>query len=179
MIEKTFSIEIEAPIQRVWDEVTRTEGLQRGMFNCSMEAEMAPGGRVRYRNKRGTHCFVWGEVVECEPPTRWVLTFAFSGLGEAPTRVEWTLEETSPGVTRVTVLHSGFPSENKTYKSVSKVWPKILRRFKDVIERGEVSVGTRMMYGVMAAMSFMLPKKLTNEAVEREAASMAGGSAEA
>jgi uncharacterized protein YndB with AHSA1/START domain len=176
MIEKTFSIEIEAPIGRVWEEITRTDGVQRGMFNCLMEAELSPGGRLRYRSVSGAHCFVWGETLEIEPPTRWVTTFAFSGMDEAMTRVEWTLEETGPGRTRVTVLHSGFPAENKTYKGVRKVWPQILGRFRDVLEKGDVSLGTRLKYGMMGATSFMVPSSMRSENVEKHIAERASRS---
>ncbi len=167
MIEKTFSIEINAPIQAVWDEITREHGLQKAMFNCAMEVRLEPGGTLRYRDASGKHCFVWGDVLEVDPPRRWVYSFAFSGMDEPPTRVEWNLEETAPGVTRVTVLHSGFPSENKTFKSVRKVWPQILGRLRDVLEKGDVSVGTRMRYAMMSATSFMIPKSMKSENVER------------
>ena len=166
MIEKAFSIDIDAPIAKVWDEITKTGSLQRAMFDTKLEIEMRPGGKMRYKTANGKAIPVWGEVIEMRKPTRFVHTFAFGGMDEAPTTVAWDLQETPKGC-RVTVTHSGFPSETKTLKSVSSVWPKILGRMKSVVETGNVPMGARMEYAMMGAMSFMMPKAMRTENVEK------------
>jgi uncharacterized protein YndB with AHSA1/START domain len=166
VIEKAFSIDIKAPITKVWDEITKTGSLQRAMYDTKLEIELRPGGKMRYRTANGKATPVWGEVVEVQKPTRLVHTFAFGGMEEAPTRVAWDLKEI-PGGCRVTVTHSGFPGETKTLKSVSKVWPQILGRFKSVLETGNVPMGTRIGYAMMGAMSFMMPKAMRSDAVEK------------
>jgi len=164
--EKVSSIDIMAPITRVWEEITKTGSLQRAMFDCRLEVDMRPGGKMRYKTANGKAIPVWGEVLEVRKPTRFVHTFAFGGNPDAPTTVAWDLTEI-PGGCRVTVTHSGFPSETRTYKSVSKVWPAILGRFKSVLETGNIPFGTRVMYAVMCATGFMMPAAMRTENVEK------------
>lgn len=169
MIEKAFSIDINAPITKVWDEITKTSSPQRAMFDTLLEIDLRPGGKMRYRTANKKAIPVWGEVIEAQRPHRLVHTFAFGGVDDAPTTVAWDLKEI-PGGCRVTVTHSGFPSETKTYKSVQSVWPAILGRYKSILENGTIPLSTRMQYAMMGAMSFMMPKGMRTENVEKHIA---------
>jgi uncharacterized protein YndB with AHSA1/START domain len=170
MIERAFAIEIDAPIDKVWNEITKTHSLQRAMFDTMLEAELRPGGRLRYRSANGKRTFIFGEVIEAVSPTRFVHTFAFSNLDDAPTLVAWDLEPTGTGGVRVTVTHSRFVGETKTFKSVNTVWPQILGRIKALAEGRNLSVKDRMMFRMMGAMQFMLPKSTLSENVDQRAA---------
>jgi uncharacterized protein YndB with AHSA1/START domain len=165
MIEKVFTIDIAAPVERVWQEITRTNTRCRPMFGTMLLVKLEPGAPLRYRSMDGKFTFVAGEVVEVQAPTRLVHTFTFPNLPDAPTLVAWELTATTTG-TRVTVTHSRFDGETKTYKAVYGSWPKILGLFKQVIEKGDVGVGTRLQHGLMNAMSFVLPRSLRTEIVE-------------
>jgi len=162
MPEKTFTIDIKADIGRVWDEMFRRGVPHHPMFGTYLNGELTPGAVISYRSKDGRYAFVLGEVLEVEPPRRLVHTFRFSMEKDAPTLVEWEFREQS-GVTRVTVTHSRFEGETRTYKAVSTSWPKILGLYKLQIERGTVPFGTKWSNGMMAAMSFMLPKSARTE----------------
>jgi uncharacterized protein YndB with AHSA1/START domain len=156
MIEKVFRIDINAPVQRVWDEITRRGVPHHAMFGTYLHSDMRPGSVMSYRDKSGRHTFVLGEVLEVVPPTRLVHTFRFSMEKDAPTLVVWELREAG-GATRVTVTHSRFEGETRTLKSVSTSWPTILGLYKTVIETGRVPLGTRVKNGMMMGMTFMLP----------------------
>lgn len=159
MPEILSSIDIRAPIQRVWDEITKA-GMCRPMFETVYHRALAAGQPFRYSSPDGKRTFVFGEFVEVDPPRRLVHTFhsAFDGGKEPETLVTWTLEETAPGVTRVTLRHERFASESKTFKGVRKGWAEILSVFKREIETGAMPVKMRLRNRMMAAMSFMLPK---------------------
>lgn len=165
MIEKVFSIDIEAPVARVWQEITRTNARCRPMFGTMLVVKLEPGAPLRYRSMDGRHTFVAGEVVEVAAPTRLVHTFVFPNLPDAPTLVAWELTATPSG-TRVTVTHSRFEGETKTYKAVFGSWPKILGLFKRVIETGDVGAGTKFQHWLMGAMAGMIPESLRTEVVE-------------
>lgn len=169
MIEKVFEIDIAAPPDRVWHEITRTDRRCRPMFGTMLVVKLAPGGALRYRSVDGKHTFVAGEVVSVDAPRKLVHTFVFPNLPDAPTLVTWELSAIPTG-TRVTVTHARFEGETKTYKAVYTSWPKILGLFKYVIERGDVGAGTKFVHGLMGAMSFMLPKSLRTDVVEAELA---------
>jgi len=165
MIEKVFSVEIAAPVERVWQEITRTNTLCRPMFGTMLLVKLEPGAPLRHRSMDGKYTFAAGEVVEVAAPRRFVHTFVFPNLPDAPTLVTWTLEPTATG-TRVTVTHARFDGETKTYKAVYKSWPKILGLFRQVIETGDVGAGTKFQQGLMNAFCFILPKSLRTDVVE-------------
>lgn len=173
MIERVFSIDIKASVQRVWDEITRQGSPHHAMFGTYLHMELRPGAVFTYRNKGGTHTFVLGEVLEVAPPSRLVHTFRFSMEKDAPTLVEWSLRE-KDGVTRVTVTHSRFEGETRTYKSVSTSWPAILALYKTIIETGRTPAGARLKNGMMMAMCFMLPAGARTENAVKEPLRPAG-----
>ncbi len=166
MLERTFTIEINADVERVWQEITRREFPHHAMFGTFLNGELKPGGIISYRNKAGTHAFVLGQVIEVTPPTRLVHTFRFSMEQDAPTLVEWELAPSGKG-TKVTVKHSRFEGETRTYKSVSTSWPAILSLYKTIIETGSAPMSARLKNGMMMAMCFMLPKSARAEAAMR------------
>jgi uncharacterized protein YndB with AHSA1/START domain len=167
MIDKVFSVEIAAPPERVWTEITRTGSRCRPMFGTMLVSGLARGAPIRWRSVNGKFTFVAGEIVEIERPRRLVHTFVFPNLPDAPTLVTWELSPTASG-TRVTVTHARFEGETKTWKAVYGSWPKILGLFKQVIEKGDVDAGTKIMHALMGAMSFVLPKSLRTDVVEAE-----------
>ena len=66
--------------------------------------ERRPGGRV-YETWDDETTAEWGEVIIWEPPSRFVMTWFFTGQ---PTEVELTFAELGPGLTRVSVEHRGW-----------------------------------------------------------------------
>jgi hypothetical protein len=78
MIDKVFSIDIHAPAQRVWDEITRTGGPIHPMFGTFLHGEFKVGSVISHRTRNGGRTFVMGEVLEVSPPTRLVHTFRFA-----------------------------------------------------------------------------------------------------
>ncbi len=161
MLEKAYSIDINAPIQKVWDEITKAGKVCRPMFDCVMDGEVKRGSPYRYRSQNARHVFTKGTVLEVEAPRKLVQTFQFTNLDEQPSLVTWTLAEI-PGGTRVTVVHSKFDGE-KTMKAIDGGWPSILSLFKSVCETGTIPLGKKLKFFMMGAMSFMIPKTMSAE----------------
>ncbi len=161
------SVDIKAPIQRVWDEITKS-GMCRPMFGTVYKRDLRPGGVFRYSSEDDKRTFVYGEILEVEAPRRFVHTFQFTMKGDPPTLVTWTLEEPSAGTTRVTVRHERFIGESLTYKRVTVGWTKILPLFKATIEEGGVPAKTRLAQWLMGAMSFMLPRSTLTTGLDRK-----------
>lgn len=158
---KVFTIDIEAGIERVWDEITTTSRVQPAMFNGNLEAKLEPGAKLMYTKGHGKYCVIDGEVLEVDPPRVFSHTFAFSkGMNEPHQRVTWRLEEVSSALTRVTVTHENLDQAPKTLKSVSSVWPQILGRIKRVVEVGGVSVKDKVMFAVFEPLTFMIAEKV-------------------
>ncbi len=161
------SIDINAPISRVWEEITRS-GMCKPMFGTVYKRDLRPGGAFRYSSENDSRTFVYGEILEIEAPRRFVHTFAFTMQNDPPTLVTWDLSEPAPGKTRVTVKHEKFIGETKTYKSVTRGWVKILSLFKNVIETGSIPTGCKVSQWMMNSMSFMLPKSTLTSGLDQK-----------
>ncbi|MFM9958725.1 MAG: SRPBCC domain-containing protein [Phycisphaerales bacterium] len=166
MLEKVYSINIHAPIRKVWDEITRAGSVCRPMYDTVMDGQFRAGSPYRYRSQSGKHVFTKGTILEIDPPRRMVQTFQFTNLDEKPSLVTWTLEEV-PGpsgggatMTRVTIVHSQFDGE-KTMKGVDGGWPTILGLYKSVCETGTIPLGKRVRAWMMSMMMIMIPKSMS------------------
>ena len=108
-------VEIAAPPERVWkaitNEVASWWGSDELYRTTKHEVDLRVGGRFRSEGAGADgHAFhVEGEILELEPPRKYVTTWRPSWSDEPPTRVAYLLEPIPAG-TRVTVQHSGFTS---------------------------------------------------------------------
>lgn len=164
--DHVLSIEIRASVQRVWDEITRTGSIQRALYNTVLETTLTPGSRLRYYSPDKKRVFIVGEVVEVDPPTKFSHTYMFTQNPQPPTLVTWELEETPAGC-KVTLTHSGWTTEHKAPEKVAAGWREILGLLKQDIETGQIPLKTRIIYRLMGAFMFMMPKSTKVEHVDR------------
>jgi len=158
-------VEINASIAEGWAEITKLRQIQKPMFNTVLDTDFKPGSRMIYRSEDGKRVFILGEIKEFVPPTRFVHTFRFTNLHEAPTLVEWQLQQIG-ALTRVTVTHSKFMDQQKTADAVRTSWVGILANIKAVVETGNVPLTTRLKHALMSAFMFMAPKETLRENVK-------------
>lgn len=157
MNDLVFAIDIVAPLQRVWDEITTHGPIQAWMFNCRLEGRLEPGGEHIWVTPDRKRAMVAGTVIEADPPHRLVHTFFFTTLEESPTVVTWELRQLGDRV-RVTVTHRGFTDQAKTRKGVEGSWGAILADLKRSVETGRLGLATRLKFGLMGALAFLLPR---------------------
>ncbi|HXV61783.1 MAG TPA: SRPBCC domain-containing protein [Vicinamibacteria bacterium] len=157
-----LTIEIGVPRQRVWEEITKTGRIQRAMVNTVLESNLVPGSKLRYYSPNMKHVFVVGEVIEVSPPRKFSHTYLFTTRREEPSLVTWELEETSGGC-RVTLTHGGWTDQVKTHREVVGGWREILDALKSELERGSIPLKTRLSYGAMSSLAFLLPKTRVSE----------------
>jgi uncharacterized protein YndB with AHSA1/START domain len=109
------SIEVSAPIDRVWKLMTTGSELPRWWHSMdSAEVDLVPGGAMTFRWKKSEHGISAGQVIEVEEPHLFSWYWASNSEGRPPsegdrTLVEFRLEELGE-ITRVTVSESGFES---------------------------------------------------------------------
>ncbi|MEZ4416026.1 MAG: SRPBCC domain-containing protein [Gemmatimonadota bacterium] len=156
--DHVVSIHISVPVQKVWDEITKTGRIQRALYNTVLESSLEPGARLRYYSPDRKRVFVVGEVVEVEAPRKFSHTYWFTmWKGGPPTLVTWELAEEAGGC-RVTVTHSGWTAEHEAREKSGAGWREILGLLKADLETGQIPLKTRMLYTVMGWFSFALPK---------------------
>ena len=155
--EHVASIHIDVPVERVWDEITRTGRVQRALYNTVLETDLEPGSRLRYYSPDRKRVFIVGEVVEVEPPRRFSHTYLFTmWKSGGPTLVTWELEPEGDGC-RVTVTHSGWTEAHQDVEKQAAGWREILGLLKSDLETGTIPLKTRLLYRVMGWTSFALP----------------------
>lgn len=165
--EHVVQIHIDVPVERVWDEITRTGRVQRALYNTVLEAELVPGARLRYVSPDRKRVFIVGEVVEVEAPRRFSHTYRLTlWKSGGPTLVTWELEAAGSG-TRVTVTHSRWTDAHEAPEKVVAGWTEILALLKSDLETGTIPLKTRVMYRVMGWFSFALPARTKPENADR------------
>lgn len=165
--ERVVSVFIDAPIERVWDEITKTGSVQRALYNTTMIGDLTSGSRLRFTSADHKRVFVVGEVIEVTPPTRFVHTYIMTMERDPETTVAWDLTVEGDGC-RVTLTHSGWTDVHATEDTTVKGWNEILSLLKSEIETGSLPMKTRITYKMMGLFSFVLPKRTSAEHADEQ-----------
>lgn len=165
--DHVISIHIAVPVQRVWDEITKTGRVQRALYNTVLESQLVPGSRLRYYSPDKKRVFIVGEVVAVEAPRKFSHTYMFTTRLEPPTLVTWELAEERGGC-RVTITHSGWTAAHKTPEKVAAGWKEILGLLKHELETGKLPFKTRLLFTVMGWFLFAMPKTTRKEYADKQ-----------
>lgn len=158
-----FKVFIQGSIERVWREITKTDELQKCMFNMRLDTDgLKPGGQIRMRSASGKYTGVVGEVVEFQPPHRYVHTFRFTQFDDPPCTVIHELKEV-PGGVEYTLIHENLPAGTRTAKQMNQGGAMICSTLKAVVERGRPSFGMRLLHRLFRVLEFLTPGKCRSE----------------
>jgi len=161
--DTVFRIVINADIERVWRELTKTDEAQGAMFNAWLHATaLNPGGRMQMRTGSGKHVLVVGEVLEFDPPHRFVHSHRFTQHDDPVCQVAYELKPVADGV-EVTLRVSGLPPGTPTAKSMQRGGNMILQSLKAIAETGRPPPATRVMHAAFSLLEFVLPKRTRSE----------------
>jgi uncharacterized protein YndB with AHSA1/START domain len=147
-------IYIQAPVQAIWDAITKPEWTSRYGYRALSNYDLKPGGKFRClanEEMRGMglpEVIVDGEVIEVKPPNKLVHTyrFLFNAEHEAEgfTRITWEVLGTDQGFSRLTVTHdtTGAPMMQAATRSKFDShggggWNWILSDLKSLLETGK------------------------------------------
>jgi len=158
-----YRIVIDGSQQAIFEEITRTDRPLGAVYNARMHVTgVRPGARMQMRTAGGGHVIVDGEILEYDPPRRFVHTHRFTQHDDPVCRVVYDLKPVTGGI-EVTMTVEDIPTGTKTAKSMQQGGPFILGNLKAIVERGRLPLGTRLMYGLMGAMEFVLPARTRTE----------------
>jgi uncharacterized protein YndB with AHSA1/START domain len=161
--DAVFRIFINADIQRVWRELTKTGEAQGAIFNAWLHTTgLAPGARMQMRTGSGKHVLVEGEVVTFEPPYRYVHTHRFTQHDDPVCQVSYELKPVGAGV-EVTLRVIGLAANSRTAKDMNSGGNTILKSLKAIAETGRPPLGMRLLYWVFDRIEFMLPARTRSE----------------
>lgn len=166
MTEVVQSIDVEAPIEAIWAEITKVDVVQRPLLDTVLRTTFEPGEPLRYTTPDGKRTFVVGRITEVRKPVLFSHTYRLTTSSDPPTSVVWTLEDLGTSHVRVSVRHSGWPEGAKSLDAHSKTWARILSELRNVIESGDVSGSTKIRYALMKAFMWAMPARTMTENVE-------------
>lgn len=140
---QVFKIHINAPIQHVWDTLTKQGEVLPFFFgNVLHTTGLAPGAPIRMRSPNGKYTGVIGDVLELDPPHRYSHTFKFTNLDDPHCKVTYELAEADGGVD-FTLISEDIPKGTKTEKYMAQGGNFITRTFKAVAENSRMPFSSR------------------------------------
>ena len=121
-LDLSFTEHFNAPVENVWRALTDRRMLARWLMDNDFEPRL--GARFalwRTDPMPGWRGRVECEVIELEPPTRMVWSWADGARGEVTSRVVFELLEKGTG-TRLTLRHIG-DADDATARMIRERWP--------------------------------------------------------
>jgi uncharacterized protein YndB with AHSA1/START domain len=158
-----FKVMIKAPIQAVWDEITRTDDVIPAFFNMRMHTTgQGAGSALTMRTRDGKYTGVVGKILEWAPPTRFAHTFKFTQMDDPECKVIYDLRQTAAGVEFSLTIEDLVPG-TKTAKRMTSGAVLIVNTMKSVMETGKPSAGTRALFVLFRVLQPLTPKKCRTE----------------
>ncbi len=140
------TIDINAPIDKVWDALVNPEKTKVYLFGCATESEWTPGSPLLWKGEYEGNpmVFVKGNVLEIDPPLKLKYTVfdpnsTMEDIAANHLHVTYQLEEHN-GMTTLTVTQDGFETAargEERYKEVynnGEGWNPILVVLKKMLE---------------------------------------------
>lgn len=161
---KIFRTIIHGSVDAIWRELTKTDSPQGAVFNALMvNTGFHAGAAVQMRTADRRRTLVVGEVMEYDPPRRFVHSFRFTQFDDAPCVVIYELNPQPGGAVEVTLIVENIPHGTRTAKEMQSGGTAILSNLKAIVETGRPPLGTRIMYAMFGLMGFVLPKRTLAE----------------
>lgn len=156
-------IVIEAPIEKVWAAITKTDAVLPFFFCSVMKTtRLAVGAPVRMRSPNDKFTGVVGEVIEFDPPRCFAHTFKFTAYDDPICIVRYDLKSIEGG-TEFTLTSENVPVGTKTEKQMLAGGKMISAALKKYVETGKPNFVSRMIGFVNVLAGPFTPKKCRSE----------------
>lgn len=161
--KSVYKVIINAPIGKVWQELTKQNGLCAHFFNAQLDTPgLQVNAPIRMRSKNGKYTSVVGEVLEWNPPFVYSHSFKFTNLDDPYCKVTYRLKEVEGG-TEFTLINENVPADSKTADYMAQGGTFITETLKEVIENGKPAFKHRFILNMISLTSFMTPAKCKSE----------------
>lgn len=129
---------IRATPERVWEALTNPDMTEKYFFGTRVVTDLKPGTPFRYVDPKG-EVMIDGEVVECTPPSRLVVTFLHKWNEESLDGGTVTYELTQmEEITKLRLTHIGIPEGHPLVQETFNGWSYIFAGLKTLLETGEL-----------------------------------------
>jgi uncharacterized protein YndB with AHSA1/START domain len=135
-----YTIYIASTPQKVWEALTSAEFSRQYFSGLAVEVDLRVGGAYMVRTQEGA-LHISGEVIECDPPKKLVVTFNVNwpALVEklGPTLVTYEIEPAGDSVRLTMTEAHDRPIDDDILSGGRQGWPAILSSLKSLLETGE------------------------------------------
>lgn len=124
--------------KKVWSALLDGE-MTRQYWDHFNVSDWKVGSRWEHQRCDSKKVDIAGTVVECSPPNRLVLTWAFPNEIEDATKVSHVTFEIEPhenNMVRLTVIHDELEAGSKMEQGITRGWPIVLSGLKTLLETG-------------------------------------------
>jgi uncharacterized protein YndB with AHSA1/START domain len=136
--EHVYVMYIAATPKRVFDAIVKPE-FTRQYWGHENVSDWKVGSPWEHRDPESGQVKMIGKVVECDPPKRLVITWAYPADVANPnehTRVTFDLE-TIDEMVKLTVTHDQLVPGSNMEKGITQGWPRVLSSLKTFLETGK------------------------------------------
>lgn len=137
------SLDIKAPVSRVWDALINPEKIKKYLFGTDTTSEWKVGSSITFTGEwEGKAYEDKGTILQIEKEKIFKYNYwsNFSGNADLPENyqdITYTLSEKEGGITTFTVTQENCKSEEIRDHS-EKNWISVLQSMKDMLEKGEI-----------------------------------------
>ncbi len=161
--KQVYRVIINAPIEKVWDTLTKTD-VVLPFFFCSVmkTTTLAEGAPIRMRSPDDSVTGVVGEVIEFDPPRCFAHTFKFTNYDDPLCVVRYELKSIEGG-TEFTLISDNVPVGTKTEKQMAAGGKMIANGLKVYVETGRPALLSRVIGWVNLLTRPFTPKRCRSD----------------
>ncbi|HET7729067.1 MAG TPA: SRPBCC domain-containing protein [Usitatibacter sp.] len=154
-----FRIVIDGSQQAIFDELASVDRPLGAIFNsCMATTGLKRGGRIQMRTASGRYTIVEGDILEYDPPHRFVHTHRFTQFDDPVSIVTYELKPVEGGI-EVTLTVDDLPLGTRTAGEMQRGGDFMLKNLKAIVETGRPTFVARALYAAFGALEFVLPAR--------------------
>jgi uncharacterized protein YndB with AHSA1/START domain len=134
--ELVYTTYIKTTPEKLWAAITNPEFTRQYWGGHANFSDWKKGASWQHKDTQSGDVRVDGEVLECVPPKRLVLSWVAPNDASDSSRVSFDIEPAG-GLVRLVVTHNQFKAGSGMAEKVSGGWPLVLSSLKSYLETGE------------------------------------------